>query len=321
MLTNGKQPALSRATSVDADRRLQTPTEGVAGDSENFDALWRGRAHLAHNLSDGQFEAIRRFALQNAGISIADHKKTMVARRILRRVKALSLETFEAYFDFLQGPAGRSEIQPLINVLTTNKTSFFRESHHFEHLTDVAIPHLLAAKSRSGERSLRLWSAGCSTGEEAWSIAIAVAHAMWRRRDWDIRIFATDIDTDVLSIAKRGVYGADELVQVPADVKRRFFEKSSSESGGYRVAETLRTMVSFKQLNLHNAWPLNGPIDVIFCRNVVIYFDKPSQRALYNRFANILSSDGYLYCGHSETLHGASTRFESIGHSINKRVL
>ncbi|MFN0218402.1 MAG: CheR family methyltransferase [Hyphomicrobium sp.] len=271
-------------------------------------------------LSDAQFDLIRSIARRHAGIVIADHKRSMILRRLRRRLKALAIDSVGDYCALLAGPAGPRELQPLINALTTNKTGFFREAHHFDHLRDVALPQLLAAKSLSGNRRLRIWSAGCSTGEEPWSIALTVLCAIARPHDWDIQILATDIDTEVLATAKRGLYEKSDLAPVSGALRNSHFKKCADQGDFYEASTQLRSLMSFQPLNLHDAWPVRGPIDVIFCRNVVIYFDKPAQRVLYDRFANVLAQESFLYCGHSESLYGVSNRFESIGRSIHKRI-
>lgn len=271
-------------------------------------------------LSDAQFDMFRGIARRHAGIMIADFKRSMLFRRIKRRMNALGIHDVEDYCTLLSGPDGPKELQPLINALTTNKTEFFREKHHFDHLTSVVVPQIIAQKSKDRVRKLRIWSAGCSTGEEPYSIAMSLCAMVGKHPDWDTRILATDIDTDVIERAKKGFYRLGDTATVPRDFRARFIDESEAKEGFCRVTAHARRLVTFKQLNLHEAWPIRGTFDVIFCRNVVIYFDKPTQTALFDRFADVLTSDGYLYCGHSESLYGISDRFRAIGQSIYQRI-
>jgi len=285
---------------------------------------------LVPNLADGalrpfgqltsrQFELIRDYARRCAGIAIADCKRMMVRRRLSKRVTALGMASFDAYFAYLDGPGFERERQPLINALTTNKTSFFREDHHFEHLSLETLPALLKRKAAQGSRRLRIWSAGCSSGEEPYSIAMILSNAVPYINNWDARILATDIDTDILNRARKAQYPAEDGDAVPSGLRNQFMTAVPGSEGYVQVAAPIRNLVVFKALNLHDPWPMKGKFDVIFCRNVVIYFDKPTQRKLFGRFADALEDDGILYCGHSESLFGLSTHFKPIGRSIYAR--
>jgi chemotaxis protein methyltransferase CheR len=271
-------------------------------------------------LSDAQFEMFRGVAKRHAGIMIADFKRSMVYRRIKRRMKALAIDDVEDYCALLSGPDGPKELQPLINVLTTNKTEFFRERHHFDHLTSTVLPRLVSEKPNGRTGKLRIWSAGCSTGEEPYSIAMSLGKLVDTHPNWDTRILATDIDTDVIDRAKKGIYRLGDTATVPRELRARYIDDHDADEGCCRMTAAGRRLITFKQLNLHEAWPFRGPFDVIFCRNVVIYFDKPTQKALFDRIADVLTPDGFLYCGHSESLYGISDRFRAIGQSIYQRI-
>lgn len=272
-------------------------------------------------ISDAQFALICDFARRRMGVTIADHKRSMVLRRIRRRMDALDIATVSEYCELLRNRGAAAELQPLINALTTNKTAFFRERHHFDHLGNVALPALSAALAFAKiARPLRLWSAGCSTGEEAWSIAMIAAAAVQQQCASEARILATDIDTDVLATARDGRYPIRDFDEVPRGLAQQYFERDAMQPHRLRAGQALRGAVTFKALNLHDAWPFSKPFDVIFCRNVVIYFDRAAQATLYNRFANALRPNGFLYCGHSEMLHGVSRRFESVGRSVYRRI-
>lgn len=269
-------------------------------------------------LTDDQFTYFQDIAKRHAGIVIADFKRNMVARRVRTRLKALAIERVDDYCALLRGPDGARELQPLINALTTNKTEFFREYHHFHHLGYHAIPLLM--KSRGGRvKRLRVWSAGCSTGEEPYSIAMTLHLEAMLRASIDFRILATDIDTNVLRHAKSGRYRLSDLANLPPSHRVAYFAPAYDAEGRFRVTPELRDRIAFQHLNLHDRWPMKGPFDIIFCRNVVIYFDKATQRRLFDRVADILTEDGLLYCGHSESLYGVSSRFRTIGQSIYQR--
>lgn len=269
-------------------------------------------------LSTPHFNLIRRLALQEAGITIAEHKRSMVARRLSRRLNALGLSNFEDYCTLLCSEFRDREIQPMVNALTTNKTDFFRESHHFDHLADVSLP-AFTSRSRNMQKRLRIWSAGCSTGQEPYTIAMTMIRSVACLDTYDARILATDIDTEVLAKAERGSYTLSELQGIPHHLRNSFFSAVPRQDGAFRAAPELRGLVAFRQLNLHGPWPMKGPFDAIFCRNVVIYFDHAHQCRLFDRMADMLAPDGYLYVGHSESLFRVTTRFQSVGHSIYRK--
>jgi chemotaxis protein methyltransferase CheR len=217
----------------------------------------------------------------------------------------------------VDGPEGGAEIEHLVNALTTNITQFFREPHHFEHLRS----HVLAARAAESPRRprLRIWSAGCSSGQEPYSIAMSLADALHPIEGWDALVLATDIDTNVLNRAAAGLYPMDEAMQIPESYRKRFLRRVPGHHDRMQVADELRRLIRFKPLNLHEPWPMKGPFDVVFCRNVVIYFDKPTQHKLFNRFADILAPGGILYLGHAESLIGLTDRFEICDKTVYKR--
>ncbi|MBX9926750.1 MAG: protein-glutamate O-methyltransferase [Hyphomicrobiaceae bacterium] len=307
------------ATPASAPRRVSA-VSAVGRETPEHDALPHGP-----QLSDAQFQFFGRIAYDHAGIVIADFKRSMVLRRVLRRVKALDLKSIEEYCRLIAGPAGDAEIEQLINVFTTNKTSFFREGHHFDHLRNVALPDLLRRKRAEHSTRLRMWSAGCSTGEEAWSIAMCAMDVVTASTGapygmWDLKILATDIDTEVIAKAKSACYETADIAPLSSTLQARYLRPATSGAGAFEVAPDLKRLVTFKPLNLHDDWPFNGPFDIIFCRNVVIYFDRPAQRQLFDRFAGMLSESGLLYCGHSESLHSLSDRFRPVGRSVYERI-
>ncbi len=268
--------------------------------------------------TDRDFNYIKKLIAEEAGISLSDAKRTMVYSRLARRLRSLSLKKFSSYCDLLKN-RDEHELVNFINAITTNLTSFFREKHHFEFMVSTLIPRWI--KSRSDTRRLRIWSAGCSTGEEPYSIAITLLEHFPELEKWDIKILATDLDTNVVSIAKNGVYNVERTEGLPKSMlKRWFLKRSSGDSGEVKVSPELQDLIIFKQLNLHQDWPFDGPFDLIFCRNVVIYFNKDTQRVLVDRYADKLSDEGFLFLGHSENLYRVSDRFNLVGNTVYSKI-
>ncbi len=264
-------------------------------------------------MTEADFSAIARLALEHTGIVLAEHKKDMVYGRIARRIRARSLSSFSQYIDYL-GNHLQDEISEFINALTTNLTSFYRESHHFTFLQQRWLPELLKQPNR---KRLRVWSAGCSIGQEVYSIAMALKES-GMPNNWDCKLLATDLDSNVLDVGRHGRYPVSALESLPAGFEKRYFERISASE--VQVIAPLRQMVHFKRLNLLGPWPMNGPFDAIFCRNVVIYFNKETQRQLFDRIADMLPVGGHLFIGHSENLHGISQRFEALGQTIYRKI-
>lgn len=264
------------------------------------------------------FEHIRDLVGERTGIVLSDHKITMVYGRLSRRLRQLKLSSFRDYLKLLEDESG-TELVEFTNALTTNLTSFFREPHHFEYMKNEALPALV--KNRPEQR-LRVWSAGCSTGEEPYTIGITLQESLERFiRNWDVKILATDLDTNVVQKGKNGVYEQERVNGIEDARLRKWFRKGGdSNSGKVSVADKIREMITFKQLNLLHEWPMRGPFDIIFCRNVVIYFGKDTQRELFDRYADLLADDGYLFIGHSENLHKITDRFQLIGKTIYRKV-
>lgn len=266
-------------------------------------------------LSDAEFRGVQKRILEVAGISLGESKRTLIVSRLSKILRRLKLRSFEAYLAFLNSPAANAAAQQdFVNALTTNLTRFYREDHHFEHLCTY-IGRLVKARSRgpaSGKR-LRIWSAGCSTGQEPYTIGMALLEAHPELASWDFRILATDIDTNVLAKAATGIYAQGDLAGLSPE-RARVFERY--DDGMVRVPQNVRELIAFKPLNLNEAWPVRGPFDAIFCRNVAIYFDKPTQTEMFNRMGEILAPHGFLYIGHSETIAGNTGRFSLVGKTI-----
>jgi len=266
---------------------------------------------------DDDFEALRRLVKQLTGINLTDQKRELVYGRLSRRLRALNLTSFKDYRQILQEDG--DELVNFCNAITTNLTSFFRENHHFEYLREQVL--LKRANDPAGARRLRLWSSACSTGEEPYSIAMTVHEAIPDLRRWDIRVLATDLDSDVLNRAQRGLYGMDRVQGMDPRRLERFFHRTEEKSGAaYQVDSEVASLITFRQLNLMHELPMKGPLDVIFCRNVVIYFDKDTQRELFARMAKLQRPGDLLFLGHSESLFKVSNDYALIGKTVYRRV-
>lgn len=259
------------------------------------------------------FDRVRRMIRDKAGIALADTKEEMVYSRLARRLRALRLDSFKTYLDGLEAAGTEAEWQEFTNALTTNLTSFFREAHHFD-----ALREFLQRQPRG--RTVRIWCSAASTGEEPYSIAISACEAYGTLTP-PVAILATDIDTHVLGVAERGVYPLDRVEKLDLSRKRRFFLKGAGATAGQcRVVEPLRKLLTFRQLNLLDAkYPMKGPFDVIFCRNVMIYFDKPTQLAVLRRMIPLLAPEGLFFAGHSESFFHAADLIRSVGRTIYRR--
>ena len=268
-------------------------------------------------ITDDEFRKLRTIIHRHTGISLSDHKRALVCSRLSRRLRHYQFTRYAQYYDFLchADPDG-VELMEMINAITTNKTDFFREAHHFKFLTERVFPE----QHKKNTRRLRLWSAATSTGEEAYSLAITVREAFANAEAdvWDIKILATDIDTRVLAHANAGIYTFEQASPIARPLLRRYFLKGTGDfSNRVCVKPTLKTLLRFRRLNLmDDPWPMHAPFDVIFFRNVLIYFDKATQRRLLERMAGMLTPNGYLMLGHAEAIHGFDHLYHAVGHSI-----
>lgn len=268
-------------------------------------------------LTDKDFKTIAEMVREKTGIVLAEHKKQMVYARLAKRLRQMKMQSFTQYIDFLNSPSAGDELVNFVNAITTNLTSFFRESHHFDHLGQQ-----LKKIAASGQRRIRIWSAGCSAGPEPYSIAMTAMENIPNISSLDFKILATDIDTNMVATAARGEYEekmADGIS--PALAAKYTRQKIDGRNRPiWQMNETLKSLISFKQLNLLEDWPMKGPFDIIFCRNVVIYFDKDTQRVLFDRYADMVKDRGWLYIGHSESLSGVCDRFRLEGKTVYQRV-
>ena len=265
-------------------------------------------------LHDAEFAEIRGLVKTHTGISLSESKRELVYSRLVRRLRRLGMDNFGDYIELLRA-ADEVELEEFANAITTNLTAFFRENHHFEFLASTALPAL--EKRNAATRRLRIWSAGCSTGEEPYSIAMILREEMHRFPGWDVKVLATDIDSQVLAHAQAGIYTEDRVERVPGKHARWF---SSRGDGTYSIKPEIQSLIAFRQLNLMHPWPMRGRFDVIFCRNVVIYFDKPTQIELFGRMSALQGGGDYLFVGHSESLFKVCDKYELIGKTAFSRL-
>ena len=270
--------------------------------------------------TEKDFRYLAQLAGTRGGISLSSSKRELVYGRLAKRLRALGLKSYKQYCERLKD-GDEEELTHFINAITTNVTSFFRENHHFEFLEQNLLPNLIKKQNGVNQPRLRLWSAGCSSGEEPYSIAMVLQESNPEIRRWDAKILATDLDSNILDIASRGTYPLQRIQGVSLGRRKRWFSLGfGSNEGTCKVGPDIRQLVTFRQLNLTEEWPMRGPFDAIFCRNVTIYFDKPTRIRLLNRFANLLSDGGHLFVGHSESLFGLTDRFRSVGRTIHQKV-
>jgi chemotaxis protein methyltransferase CheR len=263
-------------------------------------------------LTREDFQQIVDFAHSEAGIDLGEAKASLVYSRLTKRLRALQLESFSSYCALLSNEDGRDERKQMVAALTTNVTRFFREPHHFEHLKTHVLPQL-AASARAGA-PVRIWSAACSSGEEPYSIALAILSVIPEAASLNVRVLATDIDPHVLQTGQAGLYGEAAVAPIPLQMRQRWFRPQNDGQGGkaWQAGDELRKLVVFRNLNLIGHWPMRGPFHAIFCRNALIYFKEETQVEVWCRFAPLLAAGGWLYIGHSERLFGeAATLYEN----------
>ncbi|MCK7467399.1 MAG: protein-glutamate O-methyltransferase CheR [Desulfosudis oleivorans] len=265
-------------------------------------------------LSAQQFDKISRLVYQVSGIDLHEGKEELVKARLIKRLRHLKIFGFDRYLKYLASDKSGSEIRAMVDVLTTNKTNFFREPEHLDYLKNEIITGL-------GKEQIRIWSAGCSSGEEPYSIAITLCEAISDIGQRDIKILATDISDRMIEQARLGLYDEETLKGISFQLKHKYFEHADARIGHrYRVVPQLQSMVRFAKLNLMEDWPMRGLFDVIFCRNVMIYFDKPTQEKLVKRFWSQLRAGGYLMVGHSESLTFMTHDYRYIKPAVYQKV-
>lgn len=257
-------------------------------------------------LTEADFGTIAKILYEDSGITLPPSKSALVYSRLAKRLRGLGLESFRDYCAFIADSSNTTERMAMLAALTTNVTHFFREQHHFDHLRTQLLPGLLAKAKQGGK--LRIWSAGCSNGHEPYSIAMTILSLMPDAAEYDVRVLASDIDPNVVAFGRAGLYDAETLEPVPREMRRRWFRPArQADAAGrmlFEVADEMRELVAFRELNLNGDWPMRGKFDAIFCRNVTIYFDMPTRERVWRRFCDFLEPGSWFYMGHSERLTG-----------------
>jgi chemotaxis protein methyltransferase CheR len=271
-------------------------------------------------LTEREFEQISRLVYDHCGIDLRDGKQELVRSRLNKLLHKRDFARFADYYRYVVSDTTGQALMELTDAISTNLTSFFREKQHFDFLSDVFLPELILRKSAES-RKIRCWSAGCSSGEEPYTIAITLLESLSKNTSWDCKILATDISNRVLERASRGIYDAERVESIPPPAKNSYLTKlrKKGTQPAFQVNPILREMVTFKYLNLMESWPFKGPLDFIFCRNVMIYFDKPTQQKLIHRFWDMLGKGGILFTGHSESLTGIQHQFRYVQPTIYRK--
>lgn len=271
-------------------------------------------------LTDKDFFYLSQLAGEIAGISLSSGKRELIYGRLAKRLRILDLNSFKEYCASLK-EEDSEERTHFINAITTNVTSFFREDHHFEFMTDTLLPELIRMKSTDSQPRLRIWSAGCSSGKEAYSIAMVLKECIPDIERWDVKILATDLDSNILEVAKEAVFPKEHMQEIAPARRKKWLQMGRGDNqNSIRVADELKRLITFRKLNLTEKWPMSGPFDFIFCRNVTIYFDRDTRVDLLDRFAENLIDEGCLFVGHSESLFGLTQRFNTVGRTIHRKI-
>lgn len=270
---------------------------------------------MPRTLTDKEFEQFQALIYQQVGIKLEYPKRTLLVSRLSKRLRELELGTFQAYYDCVSRKGGEEELTRLLDLISTNKTDFYREPFHFEFLRNQVLPEV------QGTRILRVWSSASSSGEEPYSIAMSLRDALPDISRWDIKILASDISTRVLAKAASGMYEEERVSQLPKDlVHRHFLCGKGPQIGKFKIRPDVAKLVAFRRINLMDpTFPIRSPLDVIFCRNVMIYFDRPTQTRLIEKFFRYLRPGGYLFIGHSESLQWIEHQFMYVRPTIYQK--
>lgn len=267
-------------------------------------------------IKDSEFKRIQDFVYKNYGILLTEKKKTLVESRFAHVLEVRGFTSFSAYFDIIEADKTGKEIAEFINKITTNHTYFFREEKHFAFLKEIALPEIVLNEQQS--KDIRIWSAGCSSGEEPYSIAMTLGDYLGKNKLlWDTKVLATDISLKVLESANKGEYERIQVEKLNKNIRERYFSKLNDEK--FLIKDNIKNEVIFRKFNLINAFPFKKKFHIIFCRNVMIYFDKESKKELINKFYNALIPGGYLFIGHSETIEDRSQGFKYLQPAIYKK--
>lgn len=271
------------------------------------------------NLTEKQFSEISALVKRMAGINLGKSKMELVKSRLNKRLRELGMRSYKEYIEYLKTKADESEITLMLDAISTNLTSFFREEDHFDYLVKNVLKRRIASADKTGHK-IRIWSAGCSSGEEPYTLSIVLNETIPNLKAWDAKILATDLSTKVLKKGKKGVYDEERIKTVPPIMRSKYFTCIKDKKPRiYQVNSNLSSLVHFARLNLMENWPMKGPFDVIFCRNVMIYFDKDTQEKLINRYYDLLGPGGTLFTGHSESLAGIKHKFKYVKATIYEK--
>ncbi|MEW6426782.1 MAG: protein-glutamate O-methyltransferase [Thermodesulfobacteriota bacterium] len=261
-------------------------------------------------LDDNLFQKFRTLIYDQTGINLSSEKKELLNARLGKRLRACGLDSFTAYYELITSDRNGIEFTNFVDSVSTNYTSFFREQNHFTLLAERLLPEII--QRRSGGKPISIWSSACSSGEEPYTLAIVAQEALASSRE-KFQVFATDISTRVLAVAERGVYPMERVANVPREILKKYFLKGAGNSAGYvKVKPELRALIRFQHFNLMGPFPWRGEIDIVFCRNVMIYFDRETQTRLVNKFYDSLVAGGFLIIGHSESISSLNHRFRQV---------
>jgi chemotaxis protein methyltransferase CheR len=276
---------------------------------------------MENDMPNSLFQQYSRLVYEQCGINLHEGKKALLQARLNKRLRMTGIDSYKEYYEFITSGVNPGEFVNFLDSISTNLTFFFREAQHFDFLDRVALPELLEAKRKERNTRIRVWSAGCSTGEEPYSLAMCVLGHLQDNTKWDFRILATDISTRVLEMASRGVYSEEKVKKVPAGLRQTYFRKVGAENGvsDFQVVPDIKRLITFHRLNLKEPFPFKGPFDFIFCRNVMIYFDKKTQEELVNKMAAFLGAGGYFCVGHSESLTGLAHKLSYVQPAIYRK--
>jgi chemotaxis protein methyltransferase CheR len=280
-----------------------------------------GGGDRVDDLTDDLFKKICKYVYEKARINLGKNKMELVRARFGKVIRQRQMKGFHEYYQWMVSDESGEALREVMNAISTNLTSFFRENDHFVFMTKTLIPQVAEGRRSGGKISLRGWSAGCSTGEEVYTMAMTISEAAPHLEEWDVKLLATDLDTEVVAHGQRGVYGGDRISGISQTLVKKYLDPVTDDKGkpAYRMKERLRRMVTFRHLNLFSDWPFRNKFNYIFCRNVMIYFDRPTQEALINKYHDVLTPGGYLFIGHSESLSGVNHRFEYVKPTIYMR--
>ncbi len=270
---------------------------------------------MSATITDIEYEQFQEFIYEQVGITFTGDKKTLIASRLGKRLRELGINTYQEYLDYVRGDAGQEELTNLLDLISTNKTDFFREPVHFDFLRDKILPTLMDVQQ------VRIWSSASSSGEEPYTIAMTLNDAVPNPKQWDFRVLASDISTRVLAKAAAGIYEDERVAGLDPELVRRHFLKGKGERANfYKVKPSTAGIVKFRRINLmDDAFPIKTPLDVVFCRNVMIYFDRETQSRLVHKFYRYLKPGGYLFIGHSESLQWVDHPFEYVQPTIYQK--